>query len=145
MMGNEEDARDLLQEAFTEAFLHLPKLKEEITFSAWLKRIVVNRCINALRKNRLQWQELDDRHDFAEDADNSYEDAAWEVQRIKQAIPQLPEGGRVILSLYLFEGYDHREIADILGVTESTSKAQYSKAKKKLRQLLTQPNAKTAS
>lgn len=138
MMGNDEDARDILQEAFTEAFINLYKLKEEITFSAWIKRIVVNHCINALRKKRLQFQGLEAKHDavLSEDEwDDEYTE--YEAKRIMKAIPLLPEGGRVVLNLYLFEGYDHKEIAEILHITESTSKAQYSKAKKKLREMLT--------
>ncbi len=138
MMGNNEDARDVLQDAFTNAFVNLYKLKEEITFSAWLKRIVVNHCINALRKNKMQFQELEAKHDAAENDDDwNSEYTEHEVKRIMKAISLLPEGGRVVLNLYLFEGYDHKEIAGILQITESTSKAQYSKAKKKLRELLT--------
>ena len=132
MMGNDEDARDTLQDAFTEAFINLYKLKEEITFSAWIKRIVVNHCINALRKKRLKFQELEDKHDTV-DAEGEWDDdyTEYEAKRIMKAIPLLPEGGRVILNLYLFEGYDHKEIAQILDITESTSKAQYSKATSK--------------
>lgn len=138
MMGNDEDARDTLQDAFTEAFINLYKLKEEITFSAWIKRIVVNHCINALRKKKLHFQELEEKHNTIEtegNGDSNYTD--YEAKRIMKAIPHLPEGGRMILNLYLFEGYDHKEIAQILQITESTSKAQYSKAKKKLREMLT--------
>ncbi|MEM1408787.1 MAG: RNA polymerase sigma factor [Bacteroidota bacterium] len=136
MMGDEEEAKDVLQEAFVTAFTSINKLKHEVTFSAWLKRIVINHCLNALKKKKLMTEELNENDDFKdeEEADSGF--LEFEAKRIMQAIDKISEGCRTVLNLYLFEGYDHKEIGQILGVSEATSKAQYSKAKSKIRQLL---------
>ena len=137
MMGNDEEAKDVLQDAFVAAFTKLKTFNRESTFGAWLKRIVVNNCINALNKKRIQFEDIDERFDLdtmeqAEDIDYAKAGAA----RIQGAIDRISDGCKTVLNLYLFEGYDHKEIAGILNITESTSKAQYSKAKKKIRQIL---------
>ncbi|MCU0450285.1 MAG: sigma-70 family RNA polymerase sigma factor [Bernardetiaceae bacterium] len=137
LMKREEDAQDALQEAFVDAFTKLASFRFDAPFGAWLKKVVINRCINTLQKKKLltvlaDEAKLDRWHE--EEEDFSY--LEQEVKHIKHAIEKLPEGCRVVLNLYLFEGYDHAEIAEILQVTESTSKAQYSKAKKKLRDII---------
>jgi RNA polymerase sigma factor (sigma-70 family) len=139
MMKKEEDAQDVLQEAFVDAFTKLHTYRYDASFGAWLKKVVVNKCINALQKRKVPLlfadeAKLDRWHE--EEEDHSY--IEYEVKHVRHAIDKLPEGCRVVLNLYLFEGYDHAEIADILAITESTSKAQYSKAKKKLRDLVAQ-------
>ena len=91
-----------------------------------------NNCINHLRKNSLHFESIGD-NDIAVVDD---EPVSFNVQTIKLAINQLPEGYRTIFCLYILEGYDHSEIAQILGITESTSKSQYSRAKAKLCQIL---------
>lgn len=136
MMGDEEEAKDLLQESFVDAFQKLPKLREVNTFSAWIKRIVVNNCINAIRKKRLDTEQLDQGEDFVEEDDADFEYAQYQASQIMSAVDKLPQGCKAVLNLYLFEGYDHKEIAEILGVTVSASKAQYSKAKAKIRKIL---------
>ncbi len=136
MMGDEEEAKDLLQESFVDAFQKLPSLREVNTFSSWIKRIVVNNCINALRKKRLDTAQLEEGQDFLEDEEDNYEYAQFQAAQIMETIDHLPEGCKTVLNLYLFEGYDHKEIGDILGVTESASKAQYCKAKARIRKLL---------
>jgi RNA polymerase sigma-70 factor (ECF subfamily) len=138
MMGNEEDAKDVLQDAFIDAFSHLKNLKDEHLFSAWIKRIVVNHNLNALKKKRIDVTPLKENFDAIED-DGDDRDLTYEVKRVMKAIDQISDGCKVVLNLYLFEGYDHQEIAEILSITESTSKAQYSKAKKKLREILAYP------
>ena len=77
-----------------------------------------------------------DGHDASHDHEISDNEIILEIDRIKEALQQLPDGFRTVLSLYLFEGYDHREIADILGISESTSKSQYNRAKKRLKEIL---------
>lgn len=138
MVKNEDEAKDLLQEAFVEAFTKLHTFRFEASFGSWLKRIVINKCINLLQKKRLLTISLEDsksaRRISEETEDDSY--TQYEVKLVQKAITQLPEGCRVVLNLYLFEGYDHAEIGEILNVTESTSKAQYSKARKKLREII---------
>ncbi|MCG8700993.1 MAG: sigma-70 family RNA polymerase sigma factor, partial [Bacteroidales bacterium] len=130
MLNSIEEAEDLLQEAFAEAFNKLESFRFESSFGAWLKRIVVNRCINHLKKRRAELvytETIPEDKNNSDDADITTEDML-NVKKIKQAINKLPEGYRVIFSLYLIEGYDHAEIAQIMGITESTSKSQFSRA-----------------
>ena len=134
--GNEDDAADVLQEAFISAFRSLESYRGDSAFGAWLKRIVVNKAINALNKRKYDPIPDDDRWDVAEEeAPVEYGDELT-VERVKRAISQLPDGYRSVLSLYLLEGYDHQEIAEIMGITESTSKSQLNRAKAKLRESL---------
>ena len=129
------EAEDILQESFIEAFENIGSFRSDSTFGAWLKRIVVNRSINSLKKRRLKLvEELEE--PAAEPAEVNDDDIQWEVQRVRSAIQNLPDGYRLVLSLYLLEGYDHAEIAQILNITESTSKSQYNRAKAKVRELL---------
>ena len=140
MLKNEADAEDLLQNSFIDVFTKLDTFRFQSTIGAWIKRIVVNNCINFLKKRRLYFEEIDDRIGNQEDTPDE-EEPVLSVQAIKDAIFQLPDGYRVVFSLYQMEGYDHKEIAEILNVSEQTSKSQYSRARKKLRELLSQPMA----
>lgn len=135
MMGDDEEAKDLLQESFIHAFQKLPSLRDTSLFSSWIKRIVVNHCINAIRKRRILTSSLDEEFDQIEETDDfAYQE--HQVEEIMRAIELLPEGCRTVLNLYLFEGYDHKEIGQILAITESASKAQYSKARARVRKIL---------
>lgn len=138
-MGDEEEARDILQESFIDAFRKLPQLREVNTFSLWLKRIVTNNCINALRKKRLLTEELNEKVDVIEEVDD-FEYTNHKASRIMDAIDLLPDGCKTVLSLYLFEGYDHKEISQILSISESASKAQFCKAKARIREQLENRN-----
>jgi RNA polymerase sigma-70 factor (ECF subfamily) len=134
--GNSDDAEDVLQEAFISAFNNLDHYRGDAAFGAWLKRIVINKAINQVSKRKHQSIPEDDRWDVAEeDAPMEYADELT-VDRVKRAIHQLPDGYRSVLSLYLLEGYDHQEIAEIMSISESTSKSQLNRAKGKLRELL---------
>ena len=144
MMGDEEEAKDLLQESFVDAFQKLPKLREVNTFSSWIKRIVINNCINALRKKRLDTAQLEEGQDFIEEENDDFEYAQFQASQIMGVIDELPNGCKTVLNLYLFEGYDHKEIGEILGVSESASKAQYCKAKSRIRKILTEERRQNA-
>ncbi len=137
MMGNREEAEDVLQNAFIDVFTKMHTFRFESSVGAWIKRIVVNHCINGLKKRRIDLVDLGDA--LANQPDQTYEpiETEGEVQKIKQAIQQLPDGYRVVFSLYCLEGYDHREISQILSISEGASKSQYSRAKKRLNQMLT--------
>lgn len=136
------EAEDVLQEAFLDAFCNLHTFRGQSTFGAWLKQIVVNKAINHLRQRKMQLVDIegygygDDDHDIADDAPTDEEGIQMDVERVRRGIAQLPEGYRVVLSLYLFEGYDHEEIGEILNISESTSRTQYMRGKKKLLELL---------
>jgi RNA polymerase sigma-70 factor (ECF subfamily) len=134
---SEEDAEDALQEAFISAFKNLDSYRASATFGAWLKRIVVNKSINILKKRRHEGLPDSEHWDLAQEEDSEEYMEGLTVDRVKRAIEELPDGYRTVLSLYLLEGYDHQEIAEIMGITESTSKSQLNRAKGKLREILT--------
>lgn len=133
--GMEEDAEDVLQEAFINAFRNLDNFRGEASFGSWLKRIVINTAINLIKKKRISPLPENEDWDVADEPAPEEVDGLT-VERVKTAMAHLPDGYRTVLSLYLIEGYDHQEIAGILGITESTSKSQYNRAKQKLRNLL---------
>jgi RNA polymerase sigma factor (sigma-70 family) len=138
--GDYAEAEDVLQESFLSAFRELHGYKGDSSFGSWLKRIVINKSINCLRNRRLQLVPLADQHDGAssdgaDDPGLEGESLGWRADVVRRCVQELPDGYRVVLSLYLLEGYDHAEIASILNITESTSKSQYSRARKKLLEL----------
>ena len=136
ILGTQEVAEDVLQEAFLSAFQKIESYQEKASFGAWLKKIVVNRAISHLRKHQLDMVGLDDRMDLKDEPELDDMDLILKVDVIREAIQKLPNGFRVVFSLYLLEGYDHGEIAEILGISVSTSKSQYNRAKKKLKDIL---------
>ncbi len=133
MMNNQMDAEDALQMSFVQVFSKLSDYRYESTIGAWIKRIVVNHCINLLRKNKVKLETLDDKYDVPVSVD---EPVSYNIQKVKDAVYLLSDGYRAIFSLYAMEGYDHGEIAEIMNISESTSKSQYSRAKAKLIQIL---------
>ena len=129
MLPNNAEAEDILQEAFISAFRNLKQFKGDSTFGVWLKRIVVNKCISQLRKNKpvlveLENSEIENKNSFKE---SDY--FSLNPEYIHQAIKELPEGSRVVFTLFALEGYKHKEIGKVLGVSESTSKSQYIRAR----------------
>ena len=138
MLNSFEEAEDLLQEAFTEAFMKLESFRFESSFGAWLKRIVVNRCINHIKKRKVDLLYTDTIPEWksATNNEDDDDDSIMNVQKIKKAMGMLPDGYRIIFSLYLLEGYDHGEIAQIMEISESTSKSQFSRAKQKVKELV---------
>lgn len=136
MVKNETDAEDLLQNSFVDIFTRLETFRFQSSVGAWIKRIVINNCINFLKKRRLQLEELDaERHDYQANSTNQPA-VGLSVEKVKAAMMELPDGYRIVFSLYCLEGYDHKEIGEILGVTEATSKSQYSRARRKLQDIL---------
>ncbi len=133
MLNNREDAEDMLQETFVDCFRNLNSFRFESTFGAWLKRILINKCINHLQKKKIDLMLTDELPNKAYEEDD---ETVYDISGIIKGIEMLPDGYRVILTLYLLEGYDHTEISQILGISESTSKSQYSRAKEKLRSQL---------
>ncbi len=137
MVNNREDAEDILQEAFVQAFTKLDSFRYESTFGAWLKRIVINTCINAINKKKVDLLLTEDMHQYKNVMDDDEDaDMPLTTKDVQKAMEQLPEGGRIVFSLYLLEGYDHVEIAEILGITESTSKSQFMRAKRRVYEIL---------
>jgi len=145
MMRSREAAEDMLQEAFSDAFGKLDSFRFDSGFGTWLKRIVINNCINELNRRKTDLEFFDDMHIFEnedETDDREYENQ-MSVQNIKKAMEFLPGGSRIIFSLHLLEGYDHVEISQILNISESNSKSQYMRAKNRVKEILTQTNYET--
>ncbi len=137
MMSNREEAEDALQNAFVDVFAKLKTFRFESSVGAWIKRIVVNTCINALKKKSIVFLDIQENHPTEiTPAYLPHQDKSVEVARIKSAIKKLPNGYRSVFTLYLMEGYDHKEISEILDISVSASKSQYSRAKQRLCQIL---------
>ena len=139
MLKNTTDAEDILQNSFIDVFTKLHTFAFQSTIGAWMKRIVINNCINYLQRKKFNFDEFDSQthgKDMIEfDESTSFGDGL-SVEKVQKALLQLPDGYRVVFSLYMFEGYDHEEISEILKISESTSKSQFHRAKQKLRGLL---------
>ena len=129
-------ATDLTQDVFIKVFEELGRFRGESTLGAWIKRITINTCLNHLKKvGRLRVDELNEGvHQIAIEENSMSRDI--NMAEIHNAIKALPDGSRTILNLYLLEGYQHKEIARILGISESTSKTQYRRGKLLLQEKL---------
>lgn len=137
MVGKVADAEDVTQEVFTKVFTNLGSFKGDSTLGAWIKRIAINTTLNFLRKERqIRWVDLENSPEPSVDFVPMPETNTANLQRIHQAIKVLPEGCRVVFCLYLLEGYQHQEIAEILSISESTSKTQYRRARGLLQKAL---------
>ncbi len=141
MLNSAENAEDALQNAFVDVFTKLDSFRFESTIGAWIKRIVINNCINSLKKRRMDFLELTENAQLPNEATPSVSEAVLNVSAIQNAIQQLSDGYRTVFNLYALEGYDHEEIGEILGISEATSKSQYSRAKAKLREVLKSPQS----
>ncbi len=143
IVGDRDDAEDVMQEAFLKAFTKLKTYRGEVTFGAWLKRIVINQSLDFIRLKRVHLPvkdtgELEDLHDETAPLEETEEEKIWKADQIKKAIHSLPDGYRIVLSLILLEGYDHEEVAGILGISNATSRTQYHRARKRLLKLLSE-------
>lgn len=137
MLNNQHDAEDALQISFAKAFNHIEDFNYSSTFGAWLKRIVINNSINILKKKKVRLTDAPE--SVAEEpvtVTPNEPKYPYSLEQVKTGIAALPDGYRIVLTLYLIEGYDHTEIANIIGVSVSTSKTQYSRARKKLQEIL---------
>jgi len=141
IVNHEAEAEDVLQEAFLDAFLRIGDFRGDTTFGLWLKQIVINKSINCLRKRKMEFTNLDGLEIAAEEPFDQ-EELEWKVEEVKAAIGRLADGYRVVLTLYLFEGYDHEEISHILKISEVTSRSQLMRAKMKLRNILEKKGAR---
>ena len=135
IVNNSMEAEDIMQESFLSAFEKIDTYSGTVSFGAWLKKIVINRSLDALSRRKAIFEDIEAHtgiRDEGSDDVSRQEEIDIKVDEIKEAINNLPDGYRIILSLYLLEGYDHDEIAEILGISSSTSRSQLSRAKQKL-------------
>ena len=138
IVGLPEEAEDIMQESFLTAFRKLKSYGGEVSFGAWLKKIVINNSLDVLRKRKIIFEEL-----YAElpvasepEPDQEPESGSFTVEDVKSAINSLSDGYRAILSLILLEGYDHEEASKILGIKNVTSRTQFSRARLRLREII---------
>jgi RNA polymerase sigma-70 factor (ECF subfamily) len=133
--GNATDAEDIMQESFIDAFQKLDQYLEDGSFGGWLKRIVINNSLDFVKKQKPPIESID-HLTIVEDADfeetTNYE--TFRFNDIREAMEMLKDEYRIILSLYLFEGYDHEEISEILGISYNLSRTRYSRAKSQLQE-----------
>lgn len=137
ILNDTAEAEDIMQESFLDAFRQLESYGAEGSFGNWLKRIVINNSLDALRKKK-ETLSMDEGHfDLPEPPEErNEEEIMMQVQEVRDAIAQLPEEYRVVLSLFLLEGYDHEEISEILNITNQLSRTRYSRARQKLLQII---------
>lgn len=135
IVNSEAEAEDILQESFLDAFTRIDSFRGETTFGLWLKQIVINKSINQLRKRKIDFVNIEEVELPEEEEYDNYE-LELKAEEIRRTIMRLPDKHRVVLSLYLLEGYDHSEIAHVLKISEGTSRSQFMRAKLKLNDLL---------
>jgi RNA polymerase sigma-70 factor (ECF subfamily) len=135
MVPNKIDAEDVLQDAFVSAFRNLEGYRGDSSFGAWLKKIVINKCIDFLRRKRsIMFDELTEQTANTGTSDEGIPE--FDPASLHHAVKELPEGARVVFNLFCLEGYRHKEIAETLGISESTSKTQYLRARNMLQEKL---------
>lgn len=136
-MKNKEAAQDVLQDAFIKVFKYLESFRFDCPLEVWLRKIVINTALKALKKSSNWDQSLEGDYMIAEEF--HYDNGGFKnlsYQQLIDMIGELPEGSRAIFNMYAIEGYKHSEIAEQLGISEGTSKSQYSRAKQLLQEKL---------
>ena len=133
MMNDDMEAEDAMQLAFIKIFKNIKQYEYKSTPGAWIKRIVVNSCLDQLKKRKMHFEEINDRTEVTEEV---IPEPNYNINMIKQAMAKLAPGYRTVFNLYAIEGYDHKEIAGILETSEANSKSQYSRAKQHLKKII---------
>lgn len=135
-LKNEEDAKEVMQEGFLKAFSKLESYRKNISFGAWLKRIIINQCIDVLKKKKLETVSLESYPlEIANDDDWDF-DVEITKEMILKKIEELNQKYQLVVKLYLLEGYDHTEISEILSIPVKTSRTHLRRGKIQLRELL---------
>lgn len=138
ILQDQMDAEDAMQESFLKIFAKLEQYYENVPLGAWLTRIAVNTSIDKLRQKSIDLVTINEniQYNIIEDDVDDWEATTEMVKAIKRAIAELPDNLRVIITLYLIEGYDHEEISEILNIKVVTSRVQYMRAKQKVLSIL---------
>ena len=143
MLGNPADAEDILQEIFLSAHRKLEGFRGDAALGTWLYRLATNQCLDYLRSRAAKTSQLtgtlDDEIGLSDPGSRGIADRTVASIDLERALAQLPEGARAAFVLHDVEGLEHREVAEVLGVAEGTSKSQVHKARHKLRALLSRP------
>lgn len=135
-LKNEEDAKDAMQDGFIKAFTHLKNYKDDYSFGTWLKRIIINKCIDVLKKKQLKTMSLDSENLELIDDNNWNVDSTIIKEMIEKAVDTLPKKYMLVVKLYLMEGYDHEEISQILEIPIKTSRTHLRRGRLQLKELL---------
>lgn len=138
IVNNFNDAEDIVQESFIDAFRNIERFNYQSTFGAWMKRIVINKSINHLRDKKLKLVDINQTNVSENENEEALDETSirYKVEEIKKAVGTLPDGYRTVFTLNAFEGYDYEEISEILKISEATARSQYHRAKKQLLQIL---------
>ncbi|MCK0131103.1 sigma-70 family RNA polymerase sigma factor [Flavobacteriaceae bacterium F08102] len=129
-------AEDMMQEGFIKAFRKIDSFNQDVSFGTWLKRIVINQCLDWLKKRKLKIVNLEESQVKSQPEDDWQIETAVSMSQIKEAIENLPESNRIVVKLFLLEGYDHQEISQILGISEVNSRSLLHRGKLKLKEQL---------
>lgn len=136
-----EDAEDAMQEAFINAFQKIDQYTATVSFGAWLKKIVINKSLDKLRAKQQHYLTIDEAQlEVIADEDNWDTNDNTTLEEVKTEIENLPDKYRVVVMLFLLEGYDHQEISEILNISTTASRTQLLRGKKKLQQALKKKN-----
>ncbi len=136
-LKDKHTAEDAMQEAFVKAFSKLDQFKGDVTFGAWLKRIVINKCLDSIKSRKLETESLDDSvFEIVQDDDNWNVSDKATVTEIISAIDELPSNYRFVVQLFLLEGYDHQEISEVLQISENASRTNLHRGKSILKKNL---------
>ena len=132
-----DDAEDVLQESFIKIFLNLNQFKGEGSFEGWMKRIAVNSSLHFIKeKQKVKFESADNLYVVDEDPNEEELDTEIKAEYILECLNELPTGYRTIFNLHLVEGFSHKQIAEKLGIKESTSRSQFTKARRFLIELI---------
>ena len=142
---NSDDAEDVLQESFVKAFQKIEQFKGEVTFGAWLKRIVVNKSIDFLKAKQEKLVALDESYMHIEEDEDWTVDNEIAVKEIRNAIDTLSEKYKYVVLMYLLEGYDHDEISEVLCITPTTCRTRLLRGKGQLKEILKRKGYGTGS
>jgi RNA polymerase sigma-70 factor (ECF subfamily) len=139
IVNNKDEAEDILQESFVKAFRDMKRFETLPAFASWIKKVVINGSLDAVRRKKFDLVSMDEDTEAA-DLPEENEEPNYDINTIVQCVSELPAGYRIILTLFLFEEYSHKQIAESLNISEGTSKSQYNRAKKKLIELILKKN-----
>jgi len=133
---DKQEAEDVMQDGFIKIFSSIDQFSEQGSFEGWMKRIMVNTAISNYRKNLKHYYQVDIDEPNIKAISDNWEPSEYSHEELMGVIKSLPEGYKMVFNLYAIEGYKHKEIADMLGIDETTSKSQYSRAKKQIQSKL---------
>ena len=146
IVNDTAEAEDIMQESFLEAFRKINSYTGEGSFGNWIKRIVVNHSLDVLRKRKNLLPLDEEIHDIPEPSGGESEEemVSFQVKEVREAIEMLPADYKLIITLFLIEGYDHEEISGILNISHGLSRTRYSRARQKLLSILKENRMKKA-